>query len=293
MDRSIPFIDTSHHLWDLTRFRYDWLSEPLVDDQTADLSDYRMIRSTIGQPKRLFREFYGANVTKSVHVEAGVAGDSVLETVWLDAVHRELGFPNALVVFCDLASPNAESELERHLAASTLTRGVRLRSHPDDATTPRFLEALRMLVRHNLSYELMPGPGKMLSAAAAARAVPGVQIIVGHAGLPLERSDAYFAAWAREIDALAKLDNAACKVSGFGMTDHAWTVDSIRRWVLHCIEAFGPRRVMFGTNWPVDILYATYLEQTDAYRQLITGFSRDEQENMLHRNAERLYRIDR
>lgn len=293
MDRSIPFIDASHHLWDLTRFRYDWLSEPLVDDQTPDLSDYRMIRSTIGEPKRLFREFYGANVTKSVHVEAGVAGNSVPETAWLDAVHREMGFPNALVVFCDLASPNAESELERHLAASSLTRGVRLRSHPDDATTPRFLEALRMLSRHDLSYELMPGPGKMLSAAAAARAVPEVQVIVGHAGLPLERSDDYFAAWAREIDALAKLDNVACKVSGFGMTDHAWTVDSIRRWVLHCIEAFGPRRIVFGSNWPVDILYATYLEQTDAYRQLIAGFSPDEQENLLHRNAERLYRIDR
>jgi predicted TIM-barrel fold metal-dependent hydrolase len=82
-------------------------------------------------------------------------------------------------------------------------------------------------------------------------------------------------------------------VSGFGMADNHWTIESIRPWVLHCIEAFGPDRIMFGTNWPVDILYATYLEQTDAYRRIIAeaGFSRDEQERMLYRNAERLYRI--
>jgi predicted TIM-barrel fold metal-dependent hydrolase len=59
------------------------------------------------------------------------------------------------------------------------------------------------------------------------------------------------------------------------------------------IDAFGPNRIMFGTNWPVDILYATYMEQVDAYRTIIAeaGFSRDEQEDMLYRNAERFYRI--
>jgi predicted TIM-barrel fold metal-dependent hydrolase len=77
------------------------------------------------------------------------------------------------------------------------------------------------------------------------------------------------------------------------MVDNHWTIASIRPWVLHCIEAFGPARTMFGTNWPVDILYGTYLEQTDAYRVILAeaGFSRDEQESMLYRNAERLYRI--
>ena len=85
----------------------------------------------------------------------------------------------------------------------------------------------------------------------------------------------------------------ACKVSGLGMADNRWTLESLRPYVLHCIEAFGPDRVMFGTNWPVDILFATYIETVDAYRRIIAdaGFSREEQAKMLHANAERYYRI--
>jgi predicted TIM-barrel fold metal-dependent hydrolase len=77
------------------------------------------------------------------------------------------------------------------------------------------------------------------------------------------------------------------------MVDHDWTVETIRPWVLHCIEAFGVDRAMFGTNWPVDILYSTYLRQIDAYRTVLAreGFSRTDQEKLLYRNAEKFYRI--
>ena len=77
------------------------------------------------------------------------------------------------------------------------------------------------------------------------------------------------------------------------MVDHDWTVESIRPWVLHCIQAFGVDRAMFGTNWPVDILYSTYLRQIDAYRTILSteGFSRADQEKLLYRNAEKFYRI--
>ncbi len=153
--------------------------------------------------------------------------------------------------------------------------------------------ATRHSARHDLSYELNASPGKLLSGLAVAQAIPEVQVILGHAGFPIQRDDDYFAQWKSEMTALAAADNVACKVSGFGMADNRWTVESIRPWVLHCIEAFGPGRIMFGTNWPVDIVFATYLAQTDAYRVILAdaGFSRDEQEGMLFRNAERLYRI--
>ena len=92
---------------------------------------------------------------------------------------------------------------------------------------------------------------------------------------------------------LTRRQRVAAKISGFGMADNRWTIESIRPWVLHMIDAFGVDRSMFGTNWPVDILYATYLEQTDAYRTIIAeaGFSREDQEKMLYRNAEKFYRI--
>jgi len=294
VDRSIPFIDTHHHLWELDRFHYDWLTDPGWPGHNALLGDYKMIRSTIGAPGRFFKEFYGANVIKSVHVEAAYAGpDPVEETAWLDAVAKEHGFPNALVVFCDIEKDDGEAQLMRHLEASSLTRGVRIRAHPDDADNPAFRKSYAALGRHGLSYELNASPGKLLSGRDVALAFPDIQVILGHAGFPVQRDAPYFAQWRSEMTALAEAPNVACKVSGFGMADNRWTIDSIRPWVLHCIEAFGPDRIMIGTNWPVDILYATYLEQTDAYRTILAeaGFSRADQEKMLYRNAERFYRI--
>lgn len=294
IDRSIPMIETHHHLWDLERFHYDWLAEPGWAGHTGLLGNYKMIRSTIGNPWRFFKEFYGANVIKSVHVEAEYAGpDAVEETVWLDEVAKEFGFPNALVVFCDMEQDDGEAQLIRHLEASSLTRGVRIRAHPDDADSPAFRKSYAALGRHGLSYELNASPGKLLSGRDVAIAFPDVQVILGHAGFPIQRDQEYFDLWRREMTALAEAPNVACKASGFGMADNHWTIDSIRAWVLYCIDAFGPDRIMIGTNWPVDILFATYLEQTDAYRVILAeaGFSRAEQEGMLYRNAERIYRI--
>ena len=294
VDRSIPFIETHHHLWELDRFHYDWLTDPGWPGHNALLGDYKMIRSTIGAPWRFFKEFYGANVTKSVHIEAAYAGDDpVEETIWLDAVSREHGMPNALVVFCDIEADDGEAQLDRHLEASDLVRGVRIRAHPDDPDTAAFKRGYAALGARNLSYELNASPGKILSGRDVAAANPDVAVILGHAGFPVQRDDDYFQLWKSEISQLAEVDHVSAKVSGFGMADNHWTIESIRPWVLHMIDAFGPDRIMFGTNWPVDILYATYLEQTDAYRTILAeaGFSRGEQESMLFRNAEKSYRI--
>jgi predicted TIM-barrel fold metal-dependent hydrolase len=294
VDRSIPFIDTHHHLWELDRFHYDWLTDPGWPGHNTLLGDYKMIRSTIGAPRRFFKEFYGANVIKSVHIEAAYAGpDPVEETVWLEDVAKQYGLPTALVVFCDIEADDGEAQLDRHLAASDRVRGVRIREHPADPDTAAFKNGYRALGARGLSYELNASPGKLLSGRDVAAANPDVQVILGHAGFPVQRDDDYFNLWRSEISALAEVQHVTAKISGFGMADNTWTIESIRPWVLHMIEAFGPNRIMFGTNWPVDILYATYLEQTDAYRSIIAeaGFSRPEQEGMLYRNAERLYRI--
>jgi predicted TIM-barrel fold metal-dependent hydrolase len=292
VDRSIPFIETHHHLWELQRFHYDWLTDPGWPGHNALIGDYKAIRVD-WRIERLLKEFYGSNVIKSVHVEAAYAGpDPVEETAWLQGLADEYGFPHALVVFCDIEKEGAEAELERHLQFANV-RGVRIRAHPDDPDTAAFRAGYEALGRAGLSYELNASPGKLLSGRDVALAYPDTQVILGHAGFPIERGDEYFARWRSEMSALAEAPNVACKISGFGMVDHDWTVESIRPWVLHCIEAFGVDRAMFGTNWPVDILYSSYLRQVDAYRYILQqeGFGREDQEKMLFRNAERYYRI--
>ena len=292
VDRSIPFIETHHHLWELGRFPYRWLRDPGTVGHNQRLGDYKMLRVDWGID-RLLKEFYGSNVIKSVHVEGDSgAADPVAETEWLQSIADTRGFPHAIVVFCDLQRADAEEQLARHARFKNV-RGVRIREHPDDPDAPAFRRAYGALKRHDLSYELNASPGKLISGRDTAKAHPSVQVILGHTGFPLERTPAYYELWKREMSALAEAENVACKISGLGMVDHDWTVESIRPWVLHCIEAFSTDRVMFGTNWPVDILFSTYLRQIDAYRVILAteGFSRHDQEKLLYRNAERFYRI--
>jgi predicted TIM-barrel fold metal-dependent hydrolase len=291
VDRSIPFIETHHHLWELGRFPYGWLQDPGLPGHNAFIGDYKMLRQDWG-PARLFREFYGQHVIKSVHVEADYSGpDPVEETAWLETVAAEYGMPNGIVAYADLQQDGAEAELDRHLAASDRVRGIRIRAHPSEPDTV-FLRNYAALAARGLSYELNASPGGLLSGRDVAAAYPDVQVILGHTGNPLQR-DPYFEWWKREISALAEVPNVACKISGLGMGDHAWTIDSIRPWVMHAIESFGTQRAMFATNWPVDVLFAPYIEQVDAYRVIIAeaGFSAADQARMLHGNAERLYRI--
>lgn len=294
VDRSIAFVDAYIHMYALDRYPYAWLQDPGTQGHNELLGDYKMIRSTIGLPERMLREFYGANVAKCVHVEADFPGsDPVEETRWLERTALKHGFPTAIVAYCDLERADVGQQLDRHLAASARVRGVRVRSHPDDPHNAAFRRGYEALGARGLSYELNASPGRLLSGRDLAVAYPNVQVVVGHAGFPVQRDEPYMATWRREISALGEVDNVAVKISGFGMVDQAWSLDSIRPLILHCIDAFGPDRVVFGSNWPVDMLRTTYLEQTDAFRVVLAagGFSREDQAKMLCRNAERIYRI--
>jgi predicted TIM-barrel fold metal-dependent hydrolase len=125
-----------------------------------------------------------------------------------------------------------------------------------------------------------------------ARKFPRIPMVLDHCGLPVARTKEYFEAWRKGIATLAQAENTVCKISGLGIYDQKWTVESIRPWVLACIEAFGPKRCIFATNWPVDKLFSTYDDLLDAYAKIVAGFTLDEQKDMFSRNAVRLYRLN-
>ena len=120
---------------------------------------------------------------------------------------------------------------------------------------------------------------------------PNVAIVVDHTGFPAERSTEYFEKWKRGMALVATADNIVCKISGLGMGDNNWTVDSIRLYVLHSIESFGVDRCFFGSNWPVDWLWSSYDTLTDAYTEIIADFSHDDRVAMFSKNAEKLYNV--
>jgi predicted TIM-barrel fold metal-dependent hydrolase len=287
----LPFVDTHVHFWDLQRpdLRYSWLQRGVLHPILGNIEE---IKLPLFDAARFQAETAQANVTKIVHVQAALGiEDPVNETRWLQEQADAIGLPHAIVAHADLKDPDLERELERHAEASSLLRGIRDFSEGDFLVDPAFERGFARLAKHGLVCDLDCQWQDMPKARDLAARHPDTPVVLDHAGFPLERTPEYLAHWRRGISALAEADNAICKISGLGMCDNNWTVDSIRPWFEHCVEAFGIQRCVLGTNWPVDRMYSNYGTVLDAYAQIAAQYTPDEQVALFSANAERLFAI--
>lgn len=295
----IATIDAHHHLWDLTVNRHPWLEGPPVKAHFG---------STDRLPRGYSIDAYledidGQNIVKSVHVEAGAdPSDPVRETRWLQAIADAHGFPHGIVAYASLNQKEVRGVLEAHCELRNM-RGIRMMtkkvgelSKDTDASGSLMSDAdwrqgFKILGELGLSFDLQAPTPLMNEAAELASAFPDMQVMLTHAGLPLDRTEEGMAAWRDGMRRLADRPNIALKVSGVPMTDWNWTVDSLRPVVLTAIEIFGVDRTMFGSNFPIDGLYSDYATLFNAYREITADFTAEEQRRLFHDNAARLYRL--
>ena len=290
MDK-LEFVDSHVHFYDMQHPELvygHWqpgVPHPTLGEQIQRLAERNYLAEDY------IAETRNANVTKAIHVQAAIGSpDPVTETAWLQAAADRTGFPHAIVAHADLRDPGVEAVLERHCESANM-RGIRDFSHGDYLVASDFHRGFALLEKYNLVSSIAVGWQDMGKLRDLANTFPNITIVVDHTGLPEERTDAYFTQWQGGMKLAATCDNIRWKISGLGMSDQTWTVDSIRRWVLASIETFGVDRCIFGTNWPVDWLWSTYDNQINAYTEIIAGFSRDEQVALFSKNAEKLYRI--
>ena len=291
-------VDAHHHLWDLDACEYPWLmargvirffGDPtpiqknyLVADFREDAADYEL--------------------AGSVHVQVGVAaGHELSETAWLQQTGKAEGLPSAIVAYCELDSTEAPKHLAAQLEFSRL-RGVRQivgRSAEEDAVTgsgslidePVWRENLGLLGELGLSFDLQLTPGQVPRVAEALAEAPDTDVALCHCGSPWDQTEAGLRSWQEGLRLLASLPNVYCKISGLAMFDYDWTVESIRPIVETCIEIFGAERCMFGSNFPVDKLHASYRQIWQAYEQISAGLSARQQQQLFGDTARNFYRI--
>ena len=292
-------VDAHHHLWDLAACHYPWLmakgvkrffGDPtpiqknyLVNDLRADASDYVL--------------------DASVHIQVGVApGDEVRETQWLQATGDAEGLPSAIVAFSELDKPDAMRIVEQHMAFPRV-RGMRQivgRSDEEDAQTgsgklienPAWQEHLAAIGELGLSFDLQLTPGQVPAVAEVLARTPGTRIALCHCGSPWDQTKAGLESWRRGIELMAGLPQVSCKISGLGMFDHDWSVDSIRPIVEACIESFGAERTMFGSNFPVDKLHAGFGTVWGAYDEITAALPGEDRARLFGDTAREFYGID-
>ncbi len=285
------FIDAHVHFYDMAHpdlFYAHWQPDvvhPTLGTQPRKLAERNWLAEDFIELTR------AANVTKAVHVQAAIgSADPVKETEWLQDAADRTGFPHAIVAYADLRDADVERTLVRHCAFPNM-RGIRDFSHGDFLASADFRRGHALLGKYGLVSSIAAEWQDMEKLRDLARAFPNVPIVLDHAGLPTERTPEYFADWRRGMRAAAEADNVICKISGLGMADNGWSVDSIRPYVLACIETFGVGRSLFATNWPVDSLWSGYDDIVNAYRAIVADFSPQERAALFAGNAARLYRI--
>jgi predicted TIM-barrel fold metal-dependent hydrolase len=264
-----------------------------MDDESGSLGDADLLREHDWDPPKLEAEVGNGGVDTFVHVQASDGPDPVAETRWLAGLAPSWPRLGALVARTDLAAPGIDAQLDAHLDASSLIRGVRdlgpLMTGFDAAALAPGLAAL---TERNLCWEVQCVWEQAKGVLDCLRAQPELLAMITHAGFPLGRDDDYRRGWEAAMREFAALPNVYCKLSGLGMGDHDWSPGDWQPWLAICLDAFGPARCAFGSNFPVDRLYASYEEVLDEVEAATADLSEDEREQVFAGTATKFYRLD-
>jgi L-fuconolactonase len=307
-------IDAHHHVWDLAAREHRWLmgGQPWAsDDELA----------------RLRRSFTLADLAP-LAAAAGITGTVVIQTVaepWEtpDLLALAVGrnpyqaedkpcepadaggarpasagrLLRGVVGWTDLTAPavaDAAGAL-RELPGGGLLCGIRhpvlAEADPGWLARPEVLRGLRALAAAGLSFDIVTLPRQLPAAVTAARSVPELTMVLDHLGGPPVGSgqDGEDGPWAAAIRALAALPNVTCKLSGAHTTPA--DASDLRPYYQAVLAAFGPDRLMFGSDWPVSTIAASYGQVCALYQELTAQLSPAEQDAIFDRTARRVYRL--
>lgn len=293
-------VDAHQHFWYPDMHTHAWLDEPPLDD--AFQGDMRPIWGAYG-PADFHQDINGSHVVKSVYIECGwTPPDTLGEVRWAQSLADDGGFPHAIIGYARLEDPNLRSVLETCVQFPNF-RGIRqaltedpAQDHPDPAPSAMAADSnwrngLRTLAEMGLTLDLVISPWQMREAATLAQANPDLTLVVNHAGMPAQRDRDYLQLWRDGLRSLGRFANVGIKLSGLGMFDHQWSVESIRPLVTEAVDLFGPDRAMFASNWPVDRLYSSYGDLVRAMIEIMSPYTTDERDRFFATTAIEFYRL--
>ena len=296
----VAIVDAHQHFWDLDRNYYPWLcnAEPIP----FRYGDYSALKRNYLPPDYL-ADAGCHRVVKTVHVEAEWDRASpAAETSWLESVHASYGLPTAVVGYAALDGPDVAEVLAAQ-ARSPLMRGIRHKPQaalsPSEARRggrgsmddPRWRHGYALLAGYGLSFDLQTPWWHLDAAAELARDFPATQIVINHTGLPADRSPEGLAAWRQAMAAAADQANIAVKISGLGRPGLPWTVEANGLIIRDTIAISGIDRCLFGSNFPVDSLVATFDAIVSGMRAAVSDCSPADLHKLFYENAARIYRL--
>jgi L-fuconolactonase len=273
-------IDAHQHFWQYDAVRDAWITP----DMAAIRRDFGPVDL---QPLLAQHSLDGCVAVQASQSEA--------ETDWLLALATAHPFIKGVVGWVDLQAADVAERLGHYRQFDQL-KGFRhvLQGEADRALllTPAFRRGIAALGQHGFTYDLLILPDQLQFARQLVADFPGQPFVLDHIAKPLIKAQV-MSDWARDVRALAALPNVCCKVSGL-VTEadwHAWQLQDFRPYLDVIFEAFGPERVMFGSDWPVCLVAGDYDAVVQLAQDYLAAFSAREQTLFWGENAAAFYSL--
>jgi L-fuconolactonase len=276
-----PFvIDAHHHLWHYSAIEYEW-----IDDNMASLR-----RDFL--PAEFIDELANAGIDGAVTVQAR---QTLEETRWLLELASKHEKIRGVVGWAPIASPDLATSLDT-LAADPKLVGLR---HVVQAELPGFLEdaafnrGIRALHGTGLVYDLLIVEHQLDEAIRFVDHHPQQVFVLDHIAKP-KIAAGEIEPWRTRIRELSKRSNVCCKVSGMVTEDSwsHWSIKSLQPYLDTVVSAFGPDRLMAGSDWPVCLLASGYAQWWQVLRNYFADFSDAERANIFGATATRIYNLE-
>ncbi len=275
-------IDAHQHFWHLSQpFDYRWLDNPKL---RAIRRDYL--------PEDLKWHLDARQISGSVFVQTQHNLD---ENRWVIDLCNQFDFLKGIVGWIDLASPDCEQQLGE-MRSNPKFLGVRhvVQDEPDDnfLVRPEVLRGLTILEKHGVPFDVLIYVKHLRHVPTLARKMPNLKMVINHLAKPQIATNG-LEAWRADFEACAVFENVWCKLSGM-VTEadwQGWTPADLKPYIEIAINAFSPQRLMFGSDWPVCELAATYDQVHDALAENISKLSQTEQAHIFAGSARAFYSL--
>jgi L-fuconolactonase len=277
-------VDAHHHLWDPARRAYDWMTGGLAPlRRPYEVDDLRAVTAPLG-------------VTATVAVQAATTEEETAELLRLAAGSG--GLIAAVVGWVDLTAADVGDRIAalRAGAGGELLAGIRhpVQDEPDAGWLLRddVRRGLRAVARAGLSYDLLVLPHQLPAACRVAAELPELPVVLDHGAKP-PIAEGGWEPWSGRLGGLAAFEHVHCKLSGL-VTEapwDGWRAAGVERYASRLLEAFGPRRLMFGSDWPVCTVAASYADVLELARAALAALAAGERDEVLAGSARRFYRL--
>jgi L-fuconolactonase len=277
-------VDAHQHFWDPEAARYPWmhLAPPVLQRRFM--------------PGDLEPLLAAGGISRTVLVQAR---SDLAETRDFLRIAADSPFVAGVVGWVDLTDPGVDDVIAELRDGPNGGALVGIRHQVEDEPDPDWLlrtdvqRGLAAVQGHDLVYDLLVRPPQLPAAIKTVQEQPGTRFVVDHLAKPLVRTGE-LEPWAGLMTELAMLPNVACKLSGMvaEADPAAWSPQQFVPYVDHVINAFGIDRVMFGSDWPVCLVTASYEETLAATHESLPALTEGERARVFGDNAVSLYRLD-